>query len=133
LTSSGGSCSWSQNTNNEKRRVVPLNDEAVSTLLAQREWVRCYAPKSRWVFAVTSGNRLTTLQKGFRAACDRAGIDDFRVHDLQHTFASWLVMAGVSLYVVKDPLGHSSITVTERYAHLAPHVGCSAVQLLLDV
>lgn len=122
-----------QNTNNEKRRVVPLNDEAVSTLLAQREWVRCYAPKSRWVFAVTSGNRLTTLQKGFRAACDRAGIDDFRVHDLQHTFASWLVMAGVSLYVVKDPLGHSSITVTERYAHLAPHVGCSAVQLLLDV
>ncbi|KAA0088801.1 site-specific integrase [Paraburkholderia sp. T12-10] len=122
-----------QNTKNGKRRVVPLNDEAVSTLLAQREWVRCYAPKSRWVFAVASGNRLTTLQKGFRAACDRAGIENFRVHDLRHTFASWLVMAGVSLYVVKDLLGHSSITVTERYAHLAPHVGCSAVQLLLDV
>ncbi|MGN6233086.1 MAG: tyrosine-type recombinase/integrase [Trinickia sp.] len=120
-----------ENTKNGKRRVVPLNDEAVSTLLEQREWVRCYAPRSRWVFAVVSGSRLTTIQKGFRAACDRAGIDNFRVHDLRHTFASWLVMAGVSLYIVKDLLGHSSITVTERYAHLAPHVGRSAVQLLL--
>lgn len=120
-----------ESTKNGKRRVVPLNDEALSTLLSQREWVRCYVPKSRWVFAVASGNRLTTLQKGFRAACERAGIDNFRIHDLRHTFASWLVMAGVSLYVVKDLLGHSSITVTERYAHLAPHVGRSAVQLLL--
>lgn len=120
-----------ENTKNRKRRVVPLNDEAAETLLGQREWVRCYAPKARWVFAVASGERLTTIQKGFRAACERAGIDDFRIHDLRHTFASWLVMAGVSLYTVKDLLGHSSITVTERYAHLAPHVGRSAVQLLL--
>ncbi|KGD28034.1 phage integrase family protein [Burkholderia pseudomallei] len=42
-------------------------------------------------------------------------------------------MAGVSLYVVKDRLGHSSITVTERYAHLALHMGHAAVQLLLPV
>ncbi|KWE63729.1 integrase [Burkholderia ubonensis] len=52
------------------------------------------------------------------------------MHDLRHTFASWLVTAGVSLYVVKDLLGHSSITVTERYAHLAPHVGREAVRTL---
>ncbi|WP_236871637.1 tyrosine-type recombinase/integrase [Burkholderia pseudomallei] len=76
---------------------------------------------------------MTTIQKGFRAACWRAGIEDFCVHDLRHTFASWLVMAGVSLYVVKDRLGHSSITVTERYAHLALHMGHAAVQLLLPV
>ncbi|WP_232457879.1 site-specific integrase [Burkholderia ubonensis] len=82
------------------------------------------------LFAVASGDRITTIQKGFRAACARAGIDDFRVHDLRHTFASWLVMAGVSLYVVKDLLGHSSITVTERYAHLAPHMGREAVRTL---
>lgn len=122
-----------ENTKNRKRRVVPLNDEAAETLLAQREWVRCYAPNARGVFAVASGDRLATIQKGFRAACERAGIDNFRIHDLRHTFASWLVMAGVPLYTVKDLLGHSSITVTERYAHLAPHVGRSAVQLLLNV
>ncbi|KGX06865.1 phage integrase family protein [Burkholderia pseudomallei] len=120
-----------ENTKNGKRRVVPLNDEAVTALCDQRDWVKRHAPRSRWVFAVASGDRLTTIQKGFRAACGRVGIEDFRVHDLRHTFASWLVMAGVSLYVVKDLLGHSSITVTERYAHLAPHPGVAAVQLLL--
>ncbi|WP_268748777.1 tyrosine-type recombinase/integrase [Burkholderia oklahomensis] len=117
-------------TKNGKRRVVPLNDEAMAALRDQREWVRVTEPRSPWVFAVASGGRMTTIQKGFRAACVRAGIDDFRVHDLRHTFASWLVMAGVSLYVVKDLLGHSSITVTERYAHLAPHMGREAVRTL---
>ncbi|WP_256702688.1 site-specific integrase [Burkholderia ubonensis] len=100
-------------TKNGKRRVVPLNDEAMAALRDQREWVRVTVPRSPWVFAVASGDRMTTIQKGFRAVCVRAGIDDFRVHDLRHTFASWLVMAGVSLYVVKDLLGHSSIRVTE--------------------
>ncbi|EDT41786.1 tyrosine-type recombinase/integrase [Burkholderia ambifaria] len=117
-------------TKNGKRRVVPLNDEAMAALRHQRDWVRVTVPRSPWVFAVASGDRMTTIQKGFRAACLRAGIDDFRVHDLRHTFASWLVMAGVSLYVVKDLLGHSSITVTERYAHLAPHMGREAVRTL---
>ncbi|WP_269766728.1 tyrosine-type recombinase/integrase [Burkholderia ubonensis] len=50
------------------------------------------------------------------------------MHDLRHTFASWLLTAGVSLYVVKDTLVHSSITVTERYTHLAPHMGRKAVR-----
>ncbi|MFP3506208.1 tyrosine-type recombinase/integrase [Burkholderia sp. SIMBA_062] len=73
---------------------------------------------------------MTTIQKGVRPACVRAGINDFGVHDSHDTFASWLVMASVSLYVVKDLLGHSSITVTEPYAHLAPHMGREAVRTL---
>ncbi|TKC80406.1 site-specific integrase [Trinickia terrae] len=122
-----------EHTKNAKRRTVPLNEAAVVALRDQRRWLSVNVPRANWVFAVNGDARLTTIQKGFQAACDRAGIEDFRVHDLRHTFASWLVMAGVSLYVVKELLGHSSITVTERYAHLAPHVGRSAVQLLLDV
>ncbi|WP_232429228.1 tyrosine-type recombinase/integrase [Burkholderia ubonensis] len=94
----------------------------------QREWVRVSVPRSPWVFAMASGDRMTTIQKGFRAACVRAGIDDFREHGLRHTFASWLVMAGVSLYVVKDLLEHASVMVTERYAYLAPHMGREAVR-----
>jgi integrase/recombinase XerD len=120
-----------QHTKNGKRRTVPLNEAALSALQDQRAWVTQHAPRSPWVFSTASGARITTIQKGFRGACERAAIDDFRIHDLRHTFASWLVAAGVSLYVVKDLLGHSSITVTERYAHLAPEAGRAAIQLLL--
>ncbi|WP_232451853.1 tyrosine-type recombinase/integrase [Burkholderia ubonensis] len=65
-------------TKNGKRRVVPLNDEAMAALRDQREWVRVTVPRSPWVFAVASGGRMTTIQKGFCAACVRAGIGDFR-------------------------------------------------------
>lgn len=51
-------------------------------------------------------------------------------HVLRHTFASHLVMRGVSLRVVQDLMGHSSILQTQRYAHLAPHVSVEAVELL---
>jgi len=70
------------------------------------------------MFASSTVGKITTFQTGFEAACARAGIKDFRIHDLRHTFASSLVMDGVSLYMVKDLLGHSSISVTKRYAHL---------------
>ncbi|MFC0696249.1 tyrosine-type recombinase/integrase [Paraburkholderia humisilvae] len=83
------------------------------------------------LFATEAGAHITTLQKGFEAACKRSGIDDFPIHDLRHTFASWLVMDGVSLYVVRDPFGHSSVTVTERYVHLSPDQGRVAVQRLI--
>lgn len=122
-----------EHTKAGRRRVVPLNDEAGAALDGQREWLRRSSIASPWVFGLAPDRRITTVQKGFKAACRRAGIEDFRVHDMRHTFASWLVMAGASLYVVKDLLGHSSITVTERYAHLSPDQGRSAVQLLLRV
>ncbi|WP_248845127.1 MULTISPECIES: tyrosine-type recombinase/integrase [Burkholderia] len=119
-----------EHTKNGKRRLVPLNSGALSALRDQRDWVARHCAGSEWVFASSSGRRVSNLQKGFVAACARAGIEDFRIHDLRHTFASWLVMEGVSLYVVKDLLGHSSITVTERYAHLSPDHGRVAVQKL---
>lgn len=56
----------------------------------------------------------------FRTACERAKIKGVSLHTLRHTCASRLVQAGVSLYMVRDWLGHTSIKTTERYAHLAP-------------
>jgi len=51
-------------------------------------------------------------------------------HDLRHTFASWLVQAGAPLTEVRDLLGHASIEMTERYAHLAPDRLRGAVAML---
>ncbi|MFJ1251718.1 tyrosine-type recombinase/integrase [Cupriavidus sp. CuC1] len=121
----------SEHTKSAKRRTVPLNDAALDALSVLRGWGRLNAPGNPWVFGHGGGRRITTFQTGFEGACERAGIDDYRIHDMRHTCASWLVMAGVPLMVVKDLLGHSSVTVTERYAHLAPDQIQSAVQRLL--
>lgn len=117
-------------TKSGKRRVVPLNVEARGAMLNRFRFRAEFCPGSLWVFAHKSGERVKYMQNGFQAACKRAKIEDFRVHDLRHTCASWMVQQGVSLSEVRDVLGHSSIEMTERYAHLAPENLRSAVSVL---
>jgi len=50
--------------------------------------------------------------------CIAAGIDNLRIHDLRHSFASFAVMAGASLYEVQKLLEHSDIGITQRYSHI---------------
>ncbi|MEZ5579827.1 MAG: tyrosine-type recombinase/integrase [Candidatus Competibacteraceae bacterium] len=57
-------------------------------------------------------------KRSFTHACQIAGIEDFRFHDLRHTFASWLMQAGAALVEVRDLLGHASVEMTERYARI---------------
>jgi integrase len=78
-----------------------------------------------------AGHPLKTPKEWFVAACLKAGIRDFTWHCLRHTFASRLVMADVSLRKVQDLMGHKTIAMTCRYAHLAPKHQLDAV-LLLD-
>lgn len=60
------------------------------------------------------------LRTRFLRAREAAGLAHVRWHDLRHTYASWLVQAGQPLTAVRDLLGHSTLAVTTRYAHLAP-------------
>lgn len=119
-----------EHTKSGKRRIVPLNEEARKALLGRFRFRAEFCPDSPWVFAHKSGERVQYMQNGFQAACRRAGIDRFRVHDLRHTCASWMVQQGVPLLEVRDVLGHSSFEMTERYAHLAPGTLQSAVGAL---
>jgi integrase len=64
------------------------------------------------------GARLINLQKPWRRLRTAAGLDDVRIHDLRHSFASELVSSGASLALVGALLGHSNPTTTQRYAHL---------------
>ena len=66
----------------------------------------------------------------FLRACEKAGITDFRFHDLRHLAASFLVMAGVDILTVMEILGHQSVRMTQRDAHLsAPHKQSAVEQL----
>lgn len=117
-------------TKSGKRRSVPMNRTAREAIIARARYRATHCPDSPWVFCKQNGKRINDARKGFLAACEKAGIENFRFHDLRHTCAAWLVSAGVPLSEVRDLLGHSSVAMTERYAHLAPERVRNAVAVL---
>ena len=73
-----------------------------------------------WLFpGAKPGKPLENPTKLMERALKRAGLEPMRIHDLRHTFAATCVNSGASLYEVQKLLGHSSPTMTQRYAHLA--------------
>lgn len=85
---------------------------------------------SAFVFCKDNGERYSKIQKVFEKAREKAGIKDFRFHDLRHTAATRMVTKGVDLATVKELLGHRSINTTMRYAHPTPEHKRKAVELL---
>ncbi len=85
-----------------------------------RDYARVRHLGSPGVFLLNSGAPLTGSKYGklFRDALKRAGIDDFRFHDLRHTAASYLAMNGASLLEIQQVLGHRTTAMVSRYAHL---------------
>jgi site-specific recombinase XerD len=87
-------------------------------------------PDSPYVFCNNDGKPYESIKTAFHTAIKRAGISDFRFHDLRHTFASHLVMLGIDLKTVQELLGHKSFEMTLRYSHLSPAHKNKAVELL---
>jgi integrase len=113
-----------RDTKNGRSRTVHLNVRAKDVLvdLSGRREQEARTAASFYVFPSRQGTRkghLFDLRKPFEKACHVAEIEDFRVHDLRHTFASMAVSGGASLFDVQKLLGHQDVAMTRRYAHLS--------------
>ncbi|MEO8551170.1 MAG: tyrosine-type recombinase/integrase [Kofleriaceae bacterium] len=109
-----------------KPREIALGDDVKAALKQHRHL------RGPLVFCDMGGTMLTDSHdsKALVHACKKAGIRQIGWHVLRHTFASHLAMQGASMKVIQDLLGHASIVMTMRYAHLAPEVARDAVRLL---
>jgi integrase len=96
---------------------LPLNAVAMEAL---RKLRRHPDPLGYVLAARTRGARPRDGRHWFEDAVKEAGIKNFRYHDLRHTFASRLVMAGVDIRTVQTLMGHRTIQMTLRYSHLSP-------------
>jgi integrase len=110
--------------------LTPRAREAAEALLGNAYWMLRVRGADLDKQRMTSAQNWFTHQ--FAKARNKAKLYDVSAHTLRHTCASRLVQAGVSLYEVRQLLGHSSITVTERYAHLAPSSLDRAVAVLTN-
>lgn len=104
-------------TKNKERRVLPLAHHALEmirerhqarTLLTDLVFPSPYDPKRPW-----------ESQASWKTAVDKAKLQDFRFHDLRHSAASYLAMNGASLAEIAEVLGHKTLAMVKRYAHLS--------------
>ena len=103
-----------------KPRFIPLSQGAVNILLDVQKFTLKILGECKFIFPnITTGKPYTQLFYPWDIARKRAGLGDVRIHDLRHSFASALVNEGMTLYDVKELLGHANIATTQRYAHLS--------------
>lgn len=93
---------------------VPLNDDAIKVLESE------LGKNDQYVFTYKNKRIKAANTRAWGKALKRAGIEDFRWHDLRHTWASWHVQNGTPLHILKELGGWRTMVMVQRYAHLAP-------------
>jgi integrase len=104
----------SSHTKQKKIEHIPLSTQALQLLVKMRE-----QRETAFLFPGLNGKPRTTIRQAWSQICKAADLANVRVHDLRHSYASYLVSKGVSLHVVGKLLGHTQPQTTERYSHVA--------------
>jgi len=103
-------------TKNGETRILPLTGHALD-FMRQHAKVRCL--DTSLVFPSRTGDKPYGIRDAFEYAVQRAGIVDFRFHDLRHSAASYLAISGASLAEIAEVLGHKSLEMARHYTHLS--------------
>lgn len=125
-------CSEHFTTKSKKERIIPINPN-LKTILINRYPKIFNIKNDDYVASRMKGIKLNEdfVSKKFKKSVRAANLDDkIHFHTLRHSFASLLVQRGVSLYVIKELLGHEDLTTTQIYSHLKQHNLRDAVNLL---
>lgn len=121
-----------------KPRYIPLSKPVIDLLesvrLDQSDLFDKELRDRGWVFPnPKTGMPFRSIFNAWDTARKRAGLEDLRLHDLRHSFASFLVNNGRTLYEVQRILGHTQIRTTQRYAHLSQDTLLEAVDMAGDI
>lgn len=117
-------------TKSGKARHIPMNTVVHGLLvqLAQKKEPDGFVFRSERY----KGKAIRDPKRWWQAVLKEAKVKDLRWHDLRHTFASRLVMAGVDMRTVQELMGHSDANMTARYAHLSPEHNTAAIERLVS-
>ena len=127
-----------RDTKNGETRAVPVVKSLQVLLKAHMEKVEAlfdkldYTPPARWVFPRRDGMAPIDIRAAWESARDAAGLVDFRFHDIRHSTASYLAMNGASLVEIAEVLGHRTLQMVRRYAHLSESHVKELVQAVND-
>jgi integrase len=116
---------WRQKVQNET--VLYMTDRVFDVLSR-----RASTNAGRYVFCNRNGDARGYSAMSIRKAIQRAGLGDCRIHTFRHTHASRLIQNGMSVYEVKEILGHAEIKTTLRYAHLEQHMVTSKARDVIN-
>ena len=115
----------SAHTKQRRLHRIPLSKSAMRVLERAKQ-----RSNSEYVFPGPRGGAMTDIKKSFQSICREANIEGLRIHDLRHSFASALVSRGTSLPIIGGLLGHTQVSTTARYSHLADEAMRRATNLI---